>query len=104
MLVWGPSQGVVLSDVWGRAATSTGALSLSLAGLATWDRVRRGAMQPGLLLSPVANFVAAKLFTVACGESFTPLLVAGEITLEDIPATGDQNYETTHDFPDKKQR
>jgi hypothetical protein len=77
VLVWGPSQGVVLSDVWGRAAAPTGALSLSLAGLATADRVRRGAMRPSLLLSPVANFVAAKLFTVACGEPATPLLAAG---------------------------
>jgi len=93
VLVSGPSQGAVLSDVGGRAAAPTGVLSWSLAGLATPDRERRGAMRPARTFAGrkfgEKDFLlraAAKLFTVGFGVLTETLLAAGGITLEHIPA------------------
>ena len=84
VLVSGPSQGAVLLDVGGRAAAPTGVLSWSLAGLATSDRERRGAMRPARTFAgrkfgekDFLKVAAAKLFTVGCGEPPDALLAAG---------------------------
>jgi len=84
VLVSGPSQGAVLSDVAGRAAAPTGVLSWSLTGLATSDRERRGAMRPARTFAgrkfTEKDFLvsaAAKLFTVGSGQLFGALLATG---------------------------
>jgi len=84
VLVSGPSQGAVLSDVGGRAAAPTGVLSWSLAGLATSDRERRGAMRPArtfagrsFLEKDFLLRAAAKLFTVGGGGLFAARLAVG---------------------------
>ena len=84
MLVSGPSQGAVLSDVWGPAAAPTGVLSWSLAGIGTADRERRGAMRPGETFpgrkgweKDFLEAAVAKLFTVGCGGLALAFLAAG---------------------------
>jgi hypothetical protein len=76
-LIQGASQAVVLSDIATAAAERAGELSLAFVRRATDDRVPFRAMRPTLTLSNRKSFVAAQLFTIACGELLTAPLANG---------------------------
>jgi hypothetical protein len=74
VLILGPSQGDVLSDLGTGKHEPTGDLALALMVLRTRDRERLVALRPVTCLPERKTFFAPKLFTVVCGEGSEALL------------------------------
>jgi hypothetical protein len=77
ILILGASQAIVLSDIVTAAAEGAGKLRLAFVRLATDDRDPLRVMRPATFLPGRKFFVAAKLFTVGCGELPQAPLAAG---------------------------
>jgi hypothetical protein len=77
ILIHGASQAVVLSDILTAAAERAGKLVAVFVRLGGLDRDPLIAVRPASILPGRKLFVAAKLFTVGCGELPLALLAAG---------------------------